>query len=327
MNIVKKYSNYLVYQLMESVMTTSDEFKSIIREMPSNNKIADILYAIIVDKEDIKTSYNSVDVSPDKNDEINFLPDNQYQRSLKNGDDISKKSKSNAKIGRMVGQILRDNGKIQFNESDIENFVNLFKSTWDRKHGITNRKIEVVSGNDILIWYSVDRYNKIGEGVLGNSCMRHNSVNHFMKIYAENSDKVSMVILTENDKLLGRALFWKLDSCKSNPESKFYLDRIYTEKDSDVEFIWNWVFENLAKKDNSSFSSHRAGGLNGLQVNLSKTSFDQYPYADTLGFLYEEVDSNGKLSGSGYVSDKNMKNDSEISKRYVVSEIREHRTG
>ena len=56
MKIARKYSDYLVYQLLESVMVTSKEFKSIIHDMPNNNKIADILYAIIDDKMDIKTN-------------------------------------------------------------------------------------------------------------------------------------------------------------------------------------------------------------------------------------------------------------------------------
>ncbi len=325
MSIVKKYSNYLIYQLLESIMITSDEFKSIIKNMPSDNEISDILYTIINSKEDIKTSYNLVDVSPDKNDEVQFLPDNQYQRFITKGDDLSSKSKSKAKIGRMVGQILRDNGH-KFVDSDIEKFVNSFKSSWDKKHGISNRKIEVVRGNDILMWYSEDKYHS-NEGTLGNSCMRYNKVNHFMKIYSENPDKVSMIILTEDDKLIGRALFWNLDECESNSKNKFYIDRIYTEKDSDVDFIWNWAFENLVKKDINLLASHKNGGNSGLIVNLNKTSFDRYPYADTLNFLYEEVNSDGKLSGSGYLSDQNMYKHRKITEKYVISEIRNHNIG
>ena len=133
MKIARKYSDYLVYQLLESVMVTSKEFKSIIHDMPNNNKIADILYAIIDDKMDIKTNFNLIDVSPDQNDEVSFLPDNQYQRFITKGEDVTTKKKSNGKIGRMVGQILRDNGHTQFKDTDIEKFINSFKTAWNKK--------------------------------------------------------------------------------------------------------------------------------------------------------------------------------------------------
>ena len=131
MKVVRRYSDYLVYQLLESIMVTTKEFKQIIHDMPNNDKISDILFLIIQDGLDIKTNYNLVDIDKDKNDEITFLPDSQYQRFLSKGDDVKTKTKGKSKIGRMIGQILRDNGHTHFKETDIENFVNGFKATWN----------------------------------------------------------------------------------------------------------------------------------------------------------------------------------------------------
>ena len=324
MKIARKYSDYLVYQLLESVMVTSKEFKSIIHDMPNNNKIADILYAIIDDKMDIKTNFNLIDVSPDQNDEVSFLPDNQYQRFITKGEDVTTKKKSNGKIGRMVGQILRDNGHTQFKDTDIEKFINSFKTAWNKKHGITNRKTQLVKGQDIKKWYNESTHSSSG-GTLGNSCMRYDRVNHFMNIYAENPDKVSMVILTEDDKLLGRALFWNLDY--SSQSKKYYLDRIYTVQDSDVQFIYDWVVENLVGKDVKILSSYKDSGNDyEMTVNLSKTNFDHYPYADSFNYLYEKIDE-GKIVGNGYLSNWNRYDEVDVIKDYVVSEIRSHNTG
>ena len=255
MKLARKYSDYLVYQLLESVMVTSKEFKNIIHDMPNGDKIADILYNIIDDKTDIKTNYNLIDVDKEKNDEVSFLPDNQYQRFLTKGDDVTTKTKGNAKIGRMINQILKDNGHNQFKDTDVEKFINNFKSTWNKKHGIVNRKTEVVKGKDILKWYDVSNYNSTN-GTLGNSCMRYEKVNHFMNIYAENPDKISMVIITDEGKLVARSLFWVLDET-SQGNKKFYLDRIYTEQDSDFQFLFDWVVDNLCNKDPKILASHK----------------------------------------------------------------------
>lgn len=334
MRYLSKYNNYLIERLLESILVTSSEFKKIIHDMPETDKIADILYTIIDDKNDIKTNYNLIDNSKDKNDEISFLPDSQYQRFITKGDDVTTKTKSTGFVGRMIRQILKDNGHTQFTDSDIEKFTNNFKSTWNKKHGITTRKTEVVKGKDILKWYNISNYNS-SNGTLGNSCMRYEKVNHFMNIYAENPDKISMVIITEENKLLARALFWILDETSLESTSqKFYLDRIYTEQDSDVNFIYDWVVENLCDKDPKKLYSHKQGHNSdfNMKVFLKKTTFEHYPYADTFNYLYQRIDKEGKLIGDGYVTNRTYDSLSReerenITKNYVISEIRNHSEG
>jgi hypothetical protein len=125
---------------------------------------------------------------------------------------------------------------------------------------------------------------------------------------------------------LGRALFWNLDySAVSN--KKYYLDRIYTEQDSDVQFIYDWVVDNLVGKDVKVLASHKNGdNENEMKVNLSKTNFEHYPYADSFNYLYQKM-SNGKIVGDGYVSNWNRYDEVDVIKDYVVCEIRNHSAG
>lgn len=304
--IYRKYSDFLIYSLLESIMVSGPVFKEILEELPSDNspvsKICDILYNIIDNKTDIKTNYNAIEVSPETNSDILFIPDTQYQRFVSKGDDISQKTKSKISIGRMIGQILRDNGHTQFVDKDIEAFVNAYKAKWNRKYGKVSRKIEIVKSDLILKWYDEANYNS-DKSTLGNSCMRYSHKRNFMRLYSENPDKVSLVIITEDDKLVARALLWKVDYCE-NSSVKWFLDRIYVEKDSEFESLYSWVLENVVKNDKSQLLSWLKNDDDEIRINLSKVQFDEYPYCDSLFYLYIELDEKGKALSNGFLSNR-----------------------
>lgn len=304
---IKKYNNYLVQSLLESILISSREFKQLLHDIPSDNKIADALFSIIDDNVDIKTTYNYIDQT-DKNDEISFIPDNQFQRFKEKGDDIASKTKNKAKIGRMVRQILKDNG-YNFSESDIEKFVNQFKSTWNVKHGV-GRKIEVAKGDDIIYWYNEKNYFK-GEGTLGNSCMRYEHKANFMRIYADNPDKISMITLRQDDKLLARALVWKLD------DGRIYLDRIYAIQDSDFDFVYNWALQNIGGDNPSNMPSHYKGRVGAIKCSIDKAVEEEYPYADSMYYLFQEL-KDGQLTGKGYTSNEYNEYEPESYEGYLV---------
>lgn len=308
--IVRKYKEFLLSKLFESVLLTDAEFKRVLLDMPYSS-IKDSLYDMISSKIDIKTNYNGISLS-DKNDEISFIPDTQFQRSISKGENPWNKTKSKSKIGRMIRQILSDN-KISFTDSDIENFVNQFKTAWDKKFS-SKKQIKVVTGEDIKYWYNEEHYKYYG-GTLGNSCMRHKSKNEFMNLYAKNVDKISLVVLIEEDKLMGRALLWKIDD--SEDGIKIYLDRIYTRYDSDCEYINDWVFENVANRKSEIFGSYQKGYSNTIKCFLKNVEFDKYPYADTFCYLYQKAVS-GKVTGEGFVS--NRYNDSYF-ENYICLEL------
>lgn len=302
---VKKYSGFLLDSLLESILVSTPEFRNILYGMPSDSKISDILYSIIDDKTDIKTTYNFINQT-DKNDEISFIPDNQYQRFIEKGDDVLSKAKNKAKIGRMIRQILKDNGHTNFTEPDIEKFVNQFKSTWNRLHGV-GRKIEVVTGDKIIHWYNEQNYYK-SDGTLGNSCMRYPSKGNFMRLYADNPNKCSLLILRQDDKLLARALVWKLD------DGRVYLDRIYSIQDSDMDFVYNWALQNLGNDNPNNLPSHFKGRQGVVKCTLDKVEFEEFPYADTMYYLYQEM-KDGNMTGKGYVSNEEV---TDTGKQYLI---------
>jgi len=308
--MISKYSNFLIDKLLESVMVSSADFLSILNGM-TNTAIGNKLYGVIVGEHDVKTNYNLIGLS-DKNDEISFLPDSQYQRFKEKGENPWTKTKSKSKIGRMVRQLLMDNGS-NVTDAQIEEFVNQFKAEWDKRNS-TNRKIEIVNGDKILYWYNQDHYYGSG-GTLGNSCMRFPEKNKYMKIYASNPNKISMVILTEDNKLIARALLWKLD--QSTNGKKIYLDRVYYKNDSDYRYVHDWVFENIAKGDENIFASHSKIGGGEMMCKLENVKFDEYPYADTFNCLYKRLEG-GKITGDGMVS--NVNKSSEYP-NFVISEL------
>jgi len=297
--MISKYSNFLIDKLLESVMVSSADFLSILGGM-TNTAIGNKLYGVIVGKYDVKTNYNLIGLS-DKNDEISFLPDSQYQRFKEKGENPWTKTKSKSKIGRMVRQLLMDNGS-NVTDAQIEEFVNQFKAEWDKRNS-TNRKIEIVNGDKILYWYNQDHYYGSGEK------------NKYMKIYESNPNKISMVILNEDNKLIARALLWKLD--QSTNGKKIYLDRVYYKNDSDYRYVHDWVFENIAKGDENIFASHSKIGGGEMMCKLENVKFDEYPYADTFNCLYKRLEG-GKITGDGMVS--NVNKSSEYP-NFVISEL------
>lgn len=124
--------------------------------------------------------------------------------------------------------------------------------------------------------------------------MRFEERNHFMKLYAENPDTISMCIVKEGDKISARALIWNLENGKT------YLERIYYTEDSLISF----VTDNVAKLYPKELYSYNAGAPTGMVVNLKKVDFEKYPYADIMCFVHQKI-VDGKIEGTGKISNSN----------------------
>lgn len=273
-------SNYRDFLILESILEVSEDFSEILYSLRSSNKVAKELYSLI--DFDVRTKFNCLTIG-DKNDEVGFQNDIQYQRNTSD-----KKPKNFAKIGRLTNQILSNNG-VKISDRDLEDFINRYKSIWNRKYSVME-EISLVSGEDIRYWYDQENYRS-GGGQLNNSCMRSKGCQPFFDIYVNNPDVCQLLILIDGDrKLLGRALVWKIEG----GEYKYYLDRIYTRFDSDVERIEDW-FENYS----GGYSGYNQSGF---YVQLKKAKFDKYPYMDT--FYYLDIDDNRLLLGEDNDSSK-----------------------
>lgn len=224
--------------------------------------------------------------------------------------DLGTKSRNDVKLGRLINALLP--GK--YTSKDIEEFTNKFKAA------LTNQgeRFEEVSGDDINHWYNADNYKEMS-GTLGNSCMARKS--GLFGIYTENPDVCKLLILVEDDKLIGRALVWKLSSIKiygKDPiDDLWFMDRQYTIKDSDVEKFRNYAKEKgwIYKSSNNhhSFTNVTIEGEEknaNLSVKVEAKNYRRYPYMDTFrrydsdeGILYNDDDEDESYEGQYILND------------------------
>jgi hypothetical protein len=218
---------------------------------------------------------------------ISFIPIKKLNSEHKGFDEIKVRQK--IRIGRFVKKILTEECMNSYfvSNSDIEYFVNLYKSYFDRDLS----RLKIVEGDDILKYYHEDSYFApfgVRIGQLWKSCMRYSEKNRYMEIYAKNPDKVKMLILlSEDGKLKTRALLWQNPVDKKGNEYKV-MDRIYSIYDHDMIFFKKWAldngyihkFEQSNKMENLYFTNKGLEKID-LIVNLDNHKFEYYPYIDS----------------------------------------------
>jgi len=229
-----------------------------------------------------------------------------------NSHEVWTKNRQQIRIGRGIRALLNAKNKsmskdvVKFTDSEIEDFVNKYKSCYDKMNDIFS-SFELVSGDSIAHWYNKDNYLDGGSGQLGNSCMA-SVPKGFFKIYTQNPEVCSLLILkdeVDDTKIKGRALVWKL----KKPEDVTFMDRIYTNQDSDMQLfkdyskLKKWEY----KKHNDSSPEGETIDSNGVSksypvlsvfINM-KNNYTKFPYVDTLKHLDR---SSGELSTDEYAS-------------------------
>ena len=191
------------------------------------------------------------------------------------------------KIGRLSQRILSKVDK-KYSPQEVEEFVNKFKSKVEisrNKHFL----FELVKGDDIAYWYLGDRYVD-GNGSLQGSCMRYSECQSYFDIYTQNEDKVSLLILKDEDnseKISGRAIVWKLD------DGKTFMDRIYYTKEEEVELFKSyarekgWLYKSKQNMTPNEEIESEEGVSSQIQLKVSlEVDFEYFPYMDTMRYLY-----------------------------------------
>jgi len=265
-----------------------DLLKNISKKGGSASKVTDFLLSC-ENIEGVTDDITFVDMT-DKNDMVSFIQVNRVKRIYdkdKVGDeswkdfvnwlwedelsDVWTKQRTQIGVGRFITRI-SGKSSIGIKDSEREDFVNVYKSTFDLiRSGESN--FELVTGEKIKHWYLVDNY-EIQRGQLGNSCMRYARCQSYFDIYTKNPNQVSLLILkSENDssKIVGRALVWKLTS------GEYLMDRVYSIEDYDVNLFLDYSKKrNWRDKENMTYSE-----MNKIEVKLDRCRFDDYPYMDT----------------------------------------------
>lgn len=180
----------------------------------------------------------------------------------------------------------------ELTDADIEKFVNEYISYVKYSKADETSVIKEVKGEDIRKWYNKKNYQS-DMGKLGNSCMSHESCSPYFDIYTNNPNSVSLLILTnKNDKLVGRAILWNLDS------GEHFMDRIYTLNDSDENIFVNYaiskgyLYRNTSTSNLKYFKDGKEVYPGTISVTLDDYYFDSYPYMDTLFYLDDDVLNN-----------------------------------
>lgn len=182
--------------------------------------------------------------------------------------------------------------KTRFTDAQYEELVNDLKSELCKTF-----VIEEVSGSDIVKFYLVnnysDRYGKEG-GTLFSSCMRNNSNSEGIKFYSE-CPNVKMIIVKDDDKILGRAMLFKTNV-------GYFMDRRYYVQD----FINNMMVQYaVSKKYNYKTHNNYSDNYSATVYNYLTKKYDsitnfimhveipekfdgnfKYPYMDTFDKLY-----------------------------------------
>jgi hypothetical protein len=168
----------------------------------------------------------------------------------------------------------------------VEIFSNQFKS-WA---SLKEFEFSVVEGREIITWYHENKYdNQVPRGArssLHASCMKYNKCSKYLQVYANNPDKVKMLILTKNGYLVGRALLWYIS------EDTKVMDRIYTYDDDKLPSMFmNWADNNgFIYKFFQRWNNNNWFGSKGEKI-YKEISFDlkleigaYLPYFDTFKF-------------------------------------------
>jgi len=270
------------YQRKTIDLIISDDLRNILTEIESESMVAKLLLKKRHSKEDlVESPVNYISVSHDDKSKISYLTTDRIN-SLEPDTYWTSNSRYKGKPGAFIGKLFKD-----VPSREVEKFSNLFRT----QSLMPVFTFKVVDADDIKKYYHQETYvtdeNGYTRGSLGASCMKHDHCQKLFKLYTKNNDQVKMLImLDENEKLIGRALLWDLESNK-------IMDRIYTKLDEDYVFHFKkWATKNgyLYKSEQNWFNTLFFENLNikrkelYLEFNLGINP-KKYPYMDTFKFV------------------------------------------
>jgi len=307
--ILEKLKNRLQLLLEASLHGSSsfmDRLYQLSNQKGSTGRIASKIIVFIdaeeyVEDEDVKQNFFD---TTDKEGMVSFLMQSKLPDDWDEDGDpslpYSYKGRGDIAIGKAIRYVMNLISSA-VTDKELEDFVNAYKATQDS----TQWKFKMLEGNDIAKYYNEKKYY-LQTGSLGGSCMADEGKKTFA-LYSKNPDKVRILVLIdeEQDKICGRALVWKLK--KSPCAAKFFMDRVYANRDSDVYkfkqfaeesgFLYKAVM-NSHTETNVDFMFNGAPVSGEITVKLNG-SCGRYPFVDTLCFLDKDRETLSNLSSKG----------------------------
>lgn len=222
------------------------------------------------------------DVDKDNLEVISYLPAKKFE-----GDPDSKKGRQSMKVGRILRKL-----KPSIAEKDLEDLTISYRAAFKVIVLGEGKNLDVVTGEDIRYWYSNEHYAKstYSSSELWNSCMSSPGTGKVLNLYCENPDKIALCVYTnEDDKLMARALVWRLD------DGEIYMDRIYAVSPEEKKILSDYAEKNKMK-------SYAKGYGNKMEVTLPKEYGRKHrpstgnPYMDTFRLACVTKDNRYYLS-------------------------------
>jgi len=207
-----------------------------------------------------KLDINYIDISDDSN-YVTYLPLNRLNKL--NGDDpFENKYREKLAIGKLLKKMNPYTDKI-----NLDKKINIYKAMYDSIISDINKML-MVQGEDIQKWYQEKNY-VVGFGTLNKSCMK----NHYDKLslYNDPSRVAMLIMVTPDNKLLGRALVWNV----TEPNIT-YMDRVYTVYQEHEEKFYIFAREN-------GWYNYRDDYDTSMIIRYNHDIGDEYqnPYMDT----------------------------------------------
>ena len=222
------------------------------------------------------------------NDMVTYLPVDKFKRLEIKDDPYKSRLRQPTKAGRFF-RMLNDS----LTDKEVETLVNGYKSAYDICISGLSDKLKLVSGEDVRFWYNEKNYVK-GGGDLNSSCMRHSDKGPEMQMFVDNPDVIQMLILTdEHNKLLGRALVWRL----VEPEGGTYMDYPYTRYEKDVELFQLYAKQrNWLTSDNGRYTSNMICALN--TTKHYRMGVDALDHFDTFSYIKNDGEGDYLIKNS-----------------------------
>lgn len=275
------------YERKTSDIHISEEFRNLLEVFKDQSTIArDLLYRRLPKEVLSGEHINYITISSTDPTKISYLTQDRIDQLSQDPDyDFWSKSKRfHCKPGAFVSKVFRE-----ASPKEVEKFATLYK-TFVVKADI---KFEVLQGESIREFYDESSYAR-QTGTLGTSCMKSEECRSFFNLYCDNDVKM-LALLTSENKLLGRALIWTINSVNEKGEEQIlnFMDRVYTVRDEDYLGLFNkWADDNnyLYKSYNNwcsslQFTSHGEENEYELDFQLKKWDYGYYPYLDTFKWL------------------------------------------
>jgi hypothetical protein len=317
--MVNKYNNFLLEKrvsqlILENNLMATNDFLARLKTIKGKSKIAELLHRAFSNQPYVSEDLpqNWIDVT-DIDDTVSFISDKKADK-IDNWDEESPyamKGRTPIKIGRFAKAFFTnkeiiddalDSLDVKFTPKEYEEFVNLYKST-DVKSTST---FELISGEDIKSGYDFENYKWPDRGQLGNSCMKYERCQEYFGIYTDNPESCQLLVLISENKVIGRALVWKLS--KSPCGATHFMDRVYTASDSDMLKFNNYCDkEGWMRKYINSFDSlksyyfiYKGATIFGeASVILNRVNFSSYPFVDTLSWLDKKKKTISNVASAG----------------------------